>query len=362
MKASEHRIARLTARAVNIPMAEPHQTASGTVSSSPLVLVDVLTDQGARGHAMVFTYTPAALKPLTEFVNNLAVLLEGSQLAPQEIEQQLRRKFRLLGTQGLVGMALSGIDMALWDALTRTAGNSLAAYLGFHEKPIRAYGAIGYDGPTGSAAVAHRWADKGFTAVKAKIGYESVAKDLEVIRAIRSAVGDGVDIMVDYNQALTVAEALERCRALDDAGVTWIEEPVYAQDFEGHARVAQATKTAIQAGENWWGPHELLQAVQAGASDHLMPDVMKIGGVSGWLRVAAIAETHSLKVSNHLFPEISAQLLCATPTAHLLEYADWWNPVLRQPLRIDGGFAHPEGALGTGVEWDEQAVQRFLVA
>jgi mandelate racemase len=123
--------------------------------------------------------------------------------------------------------------------------------------------------------------------------------------------------------------------------------------------VAREIHTPIQCGENWWGAHELQQAIQARASDYVMLDVMKIGGVTGWLRAAALAEVHSVAVSNHLWPEISAQLMCATTMAHYLEYADWWNPILAEPLRVEHGMAIIETTAGTGVSWNETAVTRF---
>jgi mandelate racemase len=194
--------------------------------------------------------------------------------------------------------------------------------------------------------------------VKAKIGYPTVQEDVAVIRAMRKAAGDRVAIMVDYNQCLTPGEAIERIRVLDDEGLTWVEEPTLAHDFAGHARIARAVRTPIQCGENWWGPLDLRHALDAGA-DLVMPDVMKIGGVTGWLRAAALAQAHGVRLSSHLWPEISAQLLCLSPTAHWLEYADWWNPVLNEPLRIERGMATVAGATGTGVDWNEEAVAKF---
>src|SRR5260221_2412724 len=146
----------------------------------------------------------------------------------------------------------------------------------------------GYDGAVGSARVAAEWAERGFKGVRAKIGYPDVREDLEVIRAIGDAVGDSVSLMVDYNQSLTPVEAVERGRRLDGEGLTWIEEPTLADDYVGHAAVAREVRTPIQCGENWWGPHEMRKAIAAGASDYMMPDVMKIGGVTGWLRAAAL--------------------------------------------------------------------------
>jgi mandelate racemase len=339
-------------------MCQPHRTASGIITESPLVLTDVITDEGIAGHSIIFTYTAAALEPTAGLIRNLEALLKGERLAPQEIEHKLASRFRLLGTQGLVGMALAAVDMALWDALAHRHNTSLIRLLGGVEKPLPAYGAVGYDGASGSARVAEEWVRRGFKGVKAKIGYPSLKQDLEVVRAIRAGVGEDVAIMVDYNQCLTPAEAVQRLLVLDELGLTWVEEPTLAHDYESHACIAREVKTPIQCGENWWGAQDLRHALNVHASDYIMLDVMKIGGVTGWLRAASLAETHSLRVSNHLWPEISAQLLSLTPTAHWLEYADWWNMIVSEPLRIENGMAMPSDRAGTGIEWNEEAISR----
>jgi mandelate racemase len=358
MSARQQTVRELRVRAVRVPMREPHRTASGVVTESPLVLTDLVTDEGLAGHSIVFTYTAAALQPAADLIRNLEPLVKGEPLAPAEIERKLARRFRLLGTQGLAGMALAGIDMALWDALARSHNTSLVRLLGGVEKPVQAYGAVGYDGAIGSARVAEDWARRGFKAIKAKIGYPDLKEDLEVIRAIRSAVGQDVAIMVDYNQCLTPTEAVQRLRVLDDQGLLWVEEPTLAHDYEGQAWIAREVKVPVQCGENWWGTQDLRHAIDAQASDYVMLDVMKIGGVTGWLRAASLAESRGLPVSSHLWPELSWQLLCATPTAHWLEYADWWNIILSQPLQVEGGMAITQYAAGSGVDWNEEGISR----
>ena len=353
------KIRSLRVRALRVPMKEPHRTASGVITESPLVLTDVITDCGLEGHSMVFTYTPMALQPTAQLIRNFEALLQDEVLAPAAIEQKLAQRFRLLGPQGLVGIALAALDMALWDALARIHQVPLLQLLGGEERPLQAYGAVGYDGVDGSARVAEDWATRGFRGIKAKIGYATVREDLAVIRAMRAATGPDMAIMVDYNQSLTPTDAIERLRVLEGEGLAWVEEPTLAHDYAGHARIAAASPIPIQCGENWWGTLDLQHAISAGASDYLMPDVMKIGGVSGWQRCAAIAQAHGLRVSSHLWPEISAQLLCCTPTAHWLEYADWWNPVLAEPIRVDDGMAMVDAALGSGVSWNEDAVAQY---
>ena len=358
-KDTSPRIQSLEVRAVRVPMSEPHRTASGEITESPLVLTDVVTDAGVRGHSMVFTYAAAALQPTAELIRNIGSMVVGDTLAPIEIESKLARRFRLLGTQGLVQMALSALDMAVWDALARTHAVPLVRLLGGTEKPVRPYGAIGYDGVAGSARAAEAWAKRGFAGIKAKIGYPSVDEDVAVVRAMRKAAGDAMAIMVDYNQCLAPAEAVARLRVLDDEGLAWVEEPTLFHDHAGNARVARAAHTPIQCGENWWGCADMQHALDAEASDFVMPDVMKIGGVTGWLRAAALAQARALPMSNHLFPELSARLLCCTPTAHWLEYSDWWNPILKAPLAIENGMAIVDDRVGSGVEWNDDAVRRF---
>ncbi len=356
---AEDVIEKLEVRAVKVPMTDPHRTASGIITESPLVLLDLATRDGARGHAIVFTYTAAALRPLADLVANLAPVVAGRPLAPRSLTHELLARFRLLGTHGLLGMAIAGIDMAAWDAKARAAGLPLCALLGSAPRAVPAYGPVGYVGATEAARVAEGWAAKGLPGVKAKIGYPDLDEDLAVVRAIRSAVGPKVAILVDYNQSLDVAEARRRVSRLGQEGLEWIEEPVIAEDYAGMASVTRSATTPIQAGENWWGPREFAKAIDAGASSRLMPDLMKVFGITGWMEIAALAASRALPVSNHLFPETSAHALAATPGAHWLEYNDWWNPILAEPLALQAGSASAAARPGSGIEWDEKAIARF---
>jgi mandelate racemase len=180
--------------------------------------------------------------------------------------------------------------------------------------------------------------------------------------AVKKAIGDRITLMVDFNQGLTVAEAIRRGHLIDaEGGVHWIEEPVRADDFAGCAKVAQAIRTPIQIGENFMGPEQMAQALAAGACDYVMPDLERIGGVTGWMRAAALAQGAGIEMSSHLFSEASALLLPVTPTGHWLEYVDWADPVLVEPLRIDKGMVLPSPRPGLGMAWDEKAVKKYLV-
>lgn len=352
----------LRVRAVNVPMRLPLQTSGGRIDIAPLALIDLETEEGVTGTTYLFCYTPHALKPVVQLLQNLAPLLKGDRVAPLDIERKLQRQFRLLGPTGITAMALAGIDMAAWDALARAQRLPLVELLGGAARPLNAYNSCGL-GIIGAGRAANEAAElvaPGFRALKIRLGYPDLKTDLDVVRAVRRAVGDSVELMVDYNQSLSAPEALRRAGALASEGLYWLEEPTLADDHAGHARIREKAALPVQLGENWWGSREMARSLEAGASDLAMPDAMKIGGVTGWLRAAALAEAAGMPMSSHLFSEVSAHLLAVTPTCDRLEYVDWANPVLQQPMRIEGGCAVIGDAPGCGLDWDEEAVYRYL--
>jgi len=353
-------ITAIHARAVDAPLAQPIRTAVGTLASAPLVLIDVETDQNITGRAYLFGYTPVTLRPLVAMVAQLAPMLQGTTVAPVERMRDFERAFRLLSRQGILGMAISGLDMAFWDVLGRAANLSVARLLGSEDKPIPAYDSHGVLDPERDAPLLERSLAQGFEAIKIKIGGGQMADDHRTVAAVRRIIGDDVRLMVDYNQSLTVPEAKRRIGRLAEFDIQWVEEPVPAEDLAGHASVRAASDVPIQTGENWWFPEDVARAVQAGASDFAMLDLMKIGGITGWLRAAGQAEGASLPVSSHIFVEASAHALAVTPTAHYLEYLDSAGAILLDPPEIENGALRPRGP-GLGIEWDEKAVERYAV-
>lgn len=351
----------LRVRAVDVPLVHPIQTARGTIGTSPLVLIDLLTQEGVTGSTYLFCYTPLVLVPLARLVSNLADLLRGTAASPEATAQVIETHFYLLGSSGLIAMASAGIDMAIWDVIARAERVPLNRLLGGDGGTVPAYAAVRSMKPEAAAREAAQAVEAGFGAVKVKLGHDTLEEDLAVVRMVRLAVGDTVQVMADYNQSLTVHEAMRRGRVLDGEGLAWIEEPVPADDDAGHARIALALHTPIQLGENWWGARDLARSVAARAADCATFDVVRVGGVTGWLQAAPIAQKAGWPVSSHRYPEMSASLLAATPMSHWLEYVDTVSPVLSQALRIERGRAIVSSEPGAGLTWDERAVDRFLV-
>ncbi|MSQ58583.1 MAG: mandelate racemase [Betaproteobacteria bacterium] len=355
-------VRNIIARAVTPPFKRPPTSASGAIPHASLVLIDVETDAGITGRAYVFTYTISMLKPMVETLRGLGELIKGDAVAPIDSDAKVRGRLKLLDTPGLIGIALSGIDQALWDVLAQARGVPLAVLLGGQIKPIRAYNSCGLwiQPPESAASDAEKLVAEGnFKAIKLRVGRDDFSQDVAAARAVKKRVGDGITLMCDFNQRLTVAQAIARGRALDDEGLYWIEEPTRHDDYEGYAKICAEVKTPIQTGENLLNTFELVQALQAKSLDYVMPDVQRIGGVTGWMRAAAIAQAHGVEMSSHLFPEYSAHLLAVTPTAHYLEYMDWANPILNEPIQIKDGNALIPDRPGSGVTWNEEAVKRY---
>jgi len=346
-------------RTVKAPLDKPHKTASGTIETAPLVLLDVETDAGITGSSYVFVYTPMALKPVASLLASLAELIQDKPLEPATITAMLEAKFRLLGNQGLTGIAVAAIDMALWDGVARISNLALARLLGTSPRPLEVYDSLGQMSPEETAAEVEASLARGFCAFKVKAGHENPATDVEVIRAVRQVAGKDVWVAADFNQAFSAPEAIARMRLLDEENLAWIEEPVRAEDYIGHAMVRAAIKTPVQTGENWWGIPDMSKSIAAGASDFVMPDVMKIGGVTGWMKASSLGHAHGVPVSSHLFAEISAHLLAATPGAHMLEWLDVAGSINQTKLTIKNGRACAPDIPGSGLNWDEKAIAKY---
>jgi mandelate racemase len=350
----------ITARAVDAPISRPVKNAFGVIRSAPLVLIDVLTDQGVTGRSYIFGYARLTLKPLVQLIGDIGSDLTGKAIAPIDLMALMDAKFRLLGWQGLVGMAVSGLDMAFWDALGQAAGQPLVTLLGGSPRPIRAYDSYGAVDPAADEKDLRRSLDQGFRGIKIKGGDGDLANDERVVKAVRGLVGPDIALMLDFNQSLDPSEASRRIERLAAYDLHWIEEPVAAENLGGHAKVRKSSLISIQSGENWWFPRGFAEAIAAGASDFIMPDLMKVGGVTGWLRVAGQAEAASIPMSSHLFAEASAHMLAVTPTAHWLEVLDLARAILVDPIEIVDGTVTARGP-GLGLSWDEAAVAKYLV-
>src|SRR5215216_3279444 len=350
--------------AVEVPMTHVLGTSIAVIRSAPLLLIDLETNEGITGRTYIFCYRPIGARLIADLVAEAAAMIKGQRVAPLDIAALLAQRFALFGIAGVVRMALSGLDAALWDALAIAQGLPLAACLGSAPRRIAAYNSNGLglmDEPERVADEALELLAAGFRAVKLRLGYATLDRDLATTRIVRRRIPHDTVLMVDFNQALSVHEALRRGHALENEGIDWIEAPIRHDDYAGNAAVARELKTPIQIGENFNGPQAMAEALAADACDLVMPDLARIGGVSGWMQAAGLAAARGIPMSSHLFAETSAHLLAATPTCHWLEYMDWAKVLVQEPLRIEDGYAIVPNRAGCGLVWDEKAVEKYRI-
>jgi mandelate racemase len=358
------RIKEVRVRVVLVPLRRPVIAAIGRFDEWPLVLVDVELTGGTVGHAYLAPYRAGAAPAIVAELRDLAGVISGQPAAPLDLFSAALRSLNAVGVTGVSVIAIAGLDMAIWDAIAKEAGRPLAEVLGGSVGPIRAYNSNGlwrHDVSTLAQEARDLAAEGGFTAMKLRLGNQHLKDDLAAIDAVRQGVGADLDLMVDFNQALGLGDAVRRCHELDELGLYWFEEPIAYDDVRGYAQLAGKVRTPLQMGENYYGPRDLLTFLEARAVHYAMGDLMRIGGVTGWMRAAAIAATAGVQFSNHLYPEIAAHLLRVTPSAHWLEWVDWASPVLADPMVPSNGEVVASTLPGAGVSWDERAVARYAV-
>jgi mandelate racemase len=354
----------LRARPVVLKLKRPVIARIATITDWPLILIDLHTEEGIVGRSYLEPYVIKSMRYLVPALNDLGDLLKGRTVAPVEIYDAARKSLHFVGYQGLSMIAVAGLDMAAWDALAKAADMPLCVLLGGSVGSVKSYNSNGLwlKEPEAVAAEAVQLRDEGgFSGLKLRLGRDRIEDDLAAIEAVRHTIGTNMQLMVDFNQGLTLADALQRCHILDDLGLTWIEEPIVYDNLDGCAQHAAELKTPIQIGENFYGPRDLHLALQKKACDFVMPDFMRIGGVTGWLKAAAIAGAAGTPMSTHLYPEVAAQVMRVTETAHWLEWQDWADPILQKPYEIKNGFLHIPDVPGVGLEWNEDAVAANLV-
>jgi mandelate racemase len=352
------------ARAVAVPLKRPIVSKVGLFRDWPIILIDLYTNEGVVGHSYLEPYLKQSARYIIPAIEDLAEAGKGKPLAPFDAYRRGIGSLHLVGREGVSLIAISGLDMAIWDALAKAADMPLAVLLGGTVGPVPAYNSNGlWLTPVGELAAEAEAlaAEGGFTALKMRLGRDSLADDLAAIAAVREAAGATVKLMCDFNQGLSLGDALVRCHALDDQALYWFEEPTTYDNIPGYAQLARELKTPVQLGENFYGPRLLYQAVLAGAGDYVMPDLMRIGGVSGWLRAAAITGAAGIPMSTHLYPEIAAHLMRVTDTAHWLEWQDWADPILSEPFQVKDGHLLVPDKPGQGIEWNEKAVAKFAL-
>lgn len=324
------------------------------------IFVEIFTSDGASGLGYSYTIGTGGRAVLSMLRDHLAPLLIGEDA--DRIEALWFRLFshtRATTTGAITSLALAAVDTALWDLAAKRAGLPLWRLAGGFRRDVPLYDTEGgwlhleQDALVAGALESQR---RGLSGVKVKIGKPSGTEDRDRLRAVRAAVGDGFDIMVDANQSMTSAEAIRRARLFEDIDLGWIEEPLPADDIAGHARLAASTSTPIAVGESMYSVSQFREYLARGAAGIVQVDVARIGGITPWLKVAHLAEASNVDVCPHFLMEIHVSLVAAIPNGRYVEHIPQLRAITNTEMEVVDGRAIAPETVGLGIDWNRDAI------
>ena len=355
------KVTKIATQALRLPLDPPIGSALGQFTCFGIVLVTLHTDAGITGENLVFTLNDRRTKVLRQMVEDLADVVVGQDAGHiAGFWARAWKDINFLGHKGVPVVGISAIDGALWDALGKAANLPIYRLLGGAKTRVPAYHSGGLWLDRSLEALvdeALRFKAQGWRAMKMRFGNPDPMIDIARVRAVRAAIGPEIKLMADSNQGLTEPQAIRFGRMLEEFNLTWYEEPLPAWDLEGLARVAEALDTPIASGETEYTRYGFRRMLELRSADILMPDLQRVGGVSEFVRVGHMAESHDVPVSSHLFPETSLQVLGGLSNSTFLEYMPWFSELYNEALEFEDGCAIVPERPGWGFTFDQSRVQ-----
>ncbi|MGC0144022.1 mandelate racemase/muconate lactonizing enzyme family protein [Pseudactinotalea sp. Z1732] len=361
------RITDVSVRMLDIPVEVPRSDAIQAFTSQETPFVEIRTDDGLTGRGYTYTIGTGGSAVMALLRDVFVPQLPGQDARRIEaIWSALHGSTRATTTGALTSLALAAVDTALWDLKAQRQNEPLWIAAGGYRRQVPMYdtesGWLHLDADD-LIAGAQAMRDKGWKALKVKVGKPTMAEDLERLRAVREVVGDDVDIMIDANQAFTGAEALRRITAFDDAvGIAWFEEPLPADDVLGHVELARRTSVPIAVGETLYSPAQFRTYLNSNAAAIVQVDVARVGGITPWLKVAHLAEVSNVDVCPHFLMELHVSLVAAIPNGRYVEHIPQLTTLTRTPVEIEGDRASAPRTPGLGIDWDLDRVEELTIA
>lgn len=360
------KITQVTINVLRVPVDRPYVAGGRAVDANWHVLARIATADGVEGIGYIVYPRPDLMTTIGHAARELGESLVGmSVLEPEAAWDRLARRGDWVGPGGLLHCALAPLDIAVWDAAGKALGQPLYRLLGGHRdrRPAYASDNLWYSlSPDELAASACRHVEAGFGAVKLRLGKETTPEgEARRVRAVRQAVGPGVRIMVDATESWPPMQARRAGQALQEAGIAWLEDPVHHLDVAALAALRSQLDVPIAAGEHLYHLDAVRMLLEARAVDVLILDLARVGGVTPWRRMAALAQAHRVAVCGHVVPEIHVHLVSSVPNGHLVEYVPRSAGILKSMPRLEGGELVAPLAPGLGLELDEAAVRRHRV-
>lgn len=350
---------------LSIPLEKPLVTAAFPIPAIDTALVQVRTADGTEGVAWSFAFGRGRVASLVRFIEDLGELAVGQDaLAPEALWARMANAVGFIGQRGVASLAMSALDTACWDIAGKTAGLPVYRLLGGYRNRIETYASQGLwldRTPDELAEEASGLVAEGFRAVKMRAGLPDPREDVLRIRTVREAIGPDVKLMVDANQAWDLKRTLEMARRFAEYDLFWLEEPMPHGRVDAYAAATAAMPMPLCTGESNYLKDELLRLAQLRAADYVMPDLMRMGGVTEWMKATRICEGFGVPVTPHLFMEHSSHLACAAPNAVWQEYQPWWQPIMEKPITVRDGFIELSEEPGFGIHLSPSAVAEYRI-
>jgi L-alanine-DL-glutamate epimerase-like enolase superfamily enzyme len=358
------KITGISTRIVRIPYEEPlagGPTPAGVTRD--FVALQMRTDDGLVGVGVSF-FVSALVATLKHAIDTLGALTVGEDpVRTEAIVAKLRAAAGTAGPGGVLTLAMSAIDMALWDLKGKALGLPVWKLLGAHRERVPTYasGALMREFPVAHLEKAARHlVERGFRQMKTQMGGEAYAgREVERIRRIREAIGDEIDLMCDINQKWTVQTAIAVGQQIEPYHLYWLEDVTAHDDYPGLARVAEALATPVAAGEYVYGIVPFRHMMEARSVDIVMIDLVRVGGITQWRKVAGMAEAFNLPVVSHLLPEIHVHLVAAIPNGLTVEYMPWSLRLWEETPQLENGMIVVPQKPGLGLKFDEGVLKRY---
>jgi L-talarate/galactarate dehydratase len=361
------RITRIDHHLLHVPLSRPRsspaEAAAGRLNHLVVLLAHLDTDAGLRGLGFAYALQGSGRALLAVAEDDLPPVVMGEDpLDHERLAARAYWRLQTVGRRGLVAQAYSAIDLALWDLKGKAAGLPLYKLLGGARESAPAYGsdtAWLWMSPEQILDASRPYLDQGLMGIKVKVGADPEA-DADRLTRIREGLGDDAWLAVDANERYDFGTALAMGHFFEDEiGADWFEEPIACEDVAGHARLKARLEIPIAAGEMLFGADEFAAYLEQGALDVVQPDVTRLGGLTAWLKVAALAERHHRPLSPHLLPEVGVHLCCGLPAVTSVEYMPWLWPLWQEPPRLVEGKLVPPARPGLGLEVNPEAVGKY---
>jgi mandelate racemase len=351
--AKDDLIEELKTAVVTIPLAEPFAAGRWRLDAVFNIVVQVKSSSGALGYGYAFVFRQADAQTILSAVLAFSDIVENSNpLDSAHLHENLTSAANWVGASGAAMSAIGAIDLAVWDLKGKLLGVPVHALLGSTKTKIPAYASGGsFDKHLDALEREVRsYLDSGFKAVKIKLPPDA-KEACKRIEACRSWVGDSIDMLYDSNQQQTYKTALEIARCCYDNEAYWYEEPLPHWQLRQYAELRRGIQCRLSMGETFYGQMPFFESVLLEATDVLMPNLHKIGGVSAWMRIAGLAQIAGIPISSHTMPELSAHVMAATPNREMLEYLNWWGALYENPYHVeDGCIMIPSDGVGFCLE------------